>query len=524
MRRAALFLFTVVFSLFMSGCGSQTQVVTPTPMSNPTPSSVPVSLSVTDDPPAGVTVLFFQLNITGASLTTASSGSVSLLSSTNPIPVNVTQLQTDRAFLGNANVAAGTYNGLNLTFSNPQLTIYNGTGSTIGSGANACANNTVCQLQPAAQNMSLTLNSTPPFPVTLTANSPLAFMIDIHLDTVIQSDLSVNLGATNGVTISQLPTPPTGKPFPHLGHLWGTIQSINNSTSPNGFTLQTGFGKTFNIDVNDSTTYSNFPASAACTTSAETFSCLATQQVVKVEVSEQSDGTLLASEVDYVQLASQMLVEGNIIRLNTTGGNTVMDLVPQRGWASPNSLPLGHRVRVTVPSGGVTYAIDSGSFTLPSSGLSFASASDLIVGQEVSVVVQGSVTPATGSGSWTTWSGPGPATFTTSSITLEPSQITGSVAALPATGQLSFTLSTLPFFFVPPAAASTTPVWAPVNITVQTTAATTFTNFTTDDLSGLAMNDIVSVQGWVFSTPSGATNITLAAETVDDRPGPIPLF
>jgi hypothetical protein len=40
----------------------------------------------------------------------------------------------------------------------------------------------------------------------------------------------------------------------------------------------------------------------------------------------------------------------------------------------------------------------------------------------------------------------------------------------------------------------------------------------------LAMNDIVSVQGWVFSTPSGATNITLAAETVDDRPGPIPLF
>jgi hypothetical protein len=446
------------------------------------------------------------------------------LSSTNPIPVNVTQLQTDSAFLGNASVAAGTYTGLNLTFSNPQLTIYNASGSTIGTGANACANNTVCQLQPSATNMSLTLNSTPPFPVTLTASSPLAFLLDIHLNTVIQSDLSVNFGVTNGVTISQPPTPPSGTPIPHLGHLVGTIQSINSSTTPNSLTLQSGFGKTFTIDVGGSTTYENFPASSACTTSAETFACLAAQQVVKVDVSEQTDGTLLASDVDYLQLASQIMVEGNIIRLSAASGNTVMDLIPQGGWATPGTLPLGHRVRVTVPSSGVTYAIDSGSFTLPSSGLSFASISDLAVGQEVTVVVQGSVTPAAGSSNGSTWFGSGPATFTTSSITLEPSQITGSVGALPATGQMNFTLSTLPFFFVPPASASAPPSWAPFNLTVDTTAATTFTNFSTDSLSGLALNDIVSVQGWVFSTPTGATSITIAAEAVDDRPGPTPMF
>src|SRR5208282_2680170 len=212
MRRAAQFFFTGVFLLFMSGCGSQTQMTTPPP-NNSNLSQAPVSITVTDTPPPGVAVLFFQLSITAANLTSSSGASVSLLPSSNPIPVNVAQLQTDSAFLGSANVAAGTYTSLSLTFSpNTQLTIFNGSGATIGSGANACATNTVCQLTPSTTG-SLTLPfTTAPFPVTLAANSPLAFKVDIHLNTVIQSDLSVDLGATNGVTISQLPTPPSGAP------------------------------------------------------------------------------------------------------------------------------------------------------------------------------------------------------------------------------------------------------------------------------------------------------------------------
>jgi hypothetical protein len=520
MRKAVQFLFIVLFLLFMAGCGSQSQVTT-TPVST-NPADVPVSLSITDTPPAGVTVLFFQLTITGATLTSSSGGTVSLLSSANPIPVNISQLLTDTAFLGSANVPAGTYNSLSLNLANPQLTIFNGSDSAI---ASTCALNTVCQLQPNTSPLTLTFpssgaSSTAPFPVTLSANSPLAFKLDIHLDAVIQSDLSVNLNATNGVTISQLPAPPSGMPFPHLGHLKGTIQSVNTSASTNGFTLQARDGRTFTIDVNSSTTY-NYPGSVC---SADNFSCLAPQQIVKVEVSLQTDGTLLASEVDYVQLAGQTTVEGNIIRLSTSGGNTLMDLILQNGPAASSTLPLGHRVTVTVPAG-AAYAIDSGSFTLPG-GLSFASASDLIVGQEVSVVVQGSVTTASGSNSWTPWTGPAPITFTTNSVTLEPSQITGTVAALPTPqGSLSFTLATKPVFFVPPSATpGATPAWAPVIITVETTSATTFTNFTTDSLSGLALNDIVSVGGRIFSTPSGATAITQAAETVVDRPGVVPLF
>jgi uncharacterized protein DUF4382/uncharacterized protein DUF5666 len=510
MHRASWFLFLAGFLLAISGCGGQYSMAS-NPASNTTSSNVPVSIMVTDTPPAGVTVLFFQLSITGATLATTS-GSVSLLNTTNPIPINITQLQTDAAFLGSANVPAGTYNSLSVTFANPQLTIFNDSGAAIGS----CANNTVCQLTPTTTPSTLTFSTTP-FPVTLAANSPLAFKLDIHLDTIIQQNLSVDLSATDGVTVSQLPTPPQGAPFSPIGHLIGTIQSLGT----NAFTLQTGDGRTFNVGVNSSTTY-NYPSSV-CTTA--NFACLATQQIVKVKLSLLSAGTLLATEVNFVQPVGQNVLEGDIIRLSSSGGNTVMDLIVQQGAPMPmfDKFPFGQRASVTVPSTGVTYVVDSGSFAVPS-GLSFASSTDLAVGQEVSVVVQGSVAPGSGTDMSVPFLGPAAIALTTNSISLEPSQITGSVAAINASAS-SFTLSTFPFGFVPPAATQgALPTLVPFNLTVQTTSATTFTNLTPDTIAGLSVNDVVSVGGWIFSTPSGSTTITQAADTVVGRPGPVALF
>ena len=199
--------------------------------------------------------------------------------------------------------------------------------------------------------------------------------------------------------------------YPHLGRegpcrTSATCSGRSKASTPppaqTGSRSRLGDGRTFTIDVDSSTTY-DYPSSVCST---DNFSCLATQQVVKVEVSLQTDGTLLASEVNYVQPAGQMTVEGNIIRLSTSGGNTLMDLILQQGPDASNTLLFGRRVTVTVPASGVTYAIDSGTFTIPG-GLSFASASDLIVGQEVSVVVQGSVATPNVSGSSSPWAGPG---------------------------------------------------------------------------------------------------------------------
>jgi len=511
MFKAAAASFIVASLLVMAGCGNQssltsTSISAPsgtssTPPSNPSVVTAPVGLAVTDAPPNGVTVLFFQLSITGATLTP---GNVPLLSGPNPIPVNVSQLQTEVDFLGNANVAAGTYTGLTVTFANPQLTIYNGSGAAIGT----CANNSICQLTPTASPSTLTFSSAP-FPITLTTNSPLAFTLDIHLDTVIQPNLTVDLSAPSGVTLSQLPSPPGEEPFPALGELRGTVQSVGTDQ----FTLQSYFGRTFTILANDSTTYS-FPSNVC---PADAFSCLGQGQLVKVTVSLQPDGSLLATSVDYLQAAGQKTVEGTIVDLSTSSGTTMMDLILQHEpfGSMSNTLPLGGYAQVTVPASGVTYAVDSNGFSIPS-GLSFASASDLQEGQEVQVVVEGAVTTSSGwnSGSHSTPFGHAGLAFATDSIELLPSQITGTVAAIDLSS-LNFTLSTFPGLFLPRAAnAGGPPNWAPVEITIQTTAATTFTNFTSDTLSGLAKDDMVSVGGWVFSTPSGATSTTVAADAV----------
>jgi hypothetical protein len=488
MRKATLALFATTILLFMTGCGSQSPVSSVTP-TNPVPSVAPVGLTVTDDPPAGVVVLFFQLSITGASF---QPGNVSLLSSTNPIPVNVTQLQADSAFLGSTNVNAGTYNSLTLTFANPQLTIYNGTGAAIGS----CANNTVCQLTPATTPLTLTFSSAP-FPLTVTANQPVGLQLDIHLNQIIQSDLSVNLAATNAVSVSELPSSPAGQPSSGLGRMVGTVQSLGM----NQFTLQTAWGRTVTIDVNSSTTY-NFPPNAlcggVCNVACQGFGCLIVGDILKVRVSLQSDGSLLASEVDYIEGPGQENYEGTIVSLNTSGSNPTMNLILQNaGDASTTSsaFSLGGYASVTVPATGVTYSVDSGSFTMPSvSNMeTFSSAGSLLAGQEVTVTPNGSVSTSTSPG--TNWGLP-TLTFTANSISLEPSQITGQITSVAASTS-SFQISPMVNFFMPHLGNSPGS-WNPVSVSAYATSQTTYEGLSQDSFSGLAVNNAVSVQGWLF--------------------------
>ena len=334
-------------------------------------------------------------------------------------------------------------------------------------------------------------------------NTPLGFLLDFHLNMVIQSDLSVNLGVANGVTIEQLPPAPPSGP-PRFGFLFGTVQSVNSSQ--NQFTLQTRDGRTFTVDASSSTTYDNFPSSV-CTTS--DFSCLASGQIVKVQVaSVQAGGTLLAAEVSYVQAAAQQVVEGNIIGLSTSNGSTVMTLLLH--WCPPDNgrFIFGGMALVTI-AGNATFSIDSDNFTIPT-GLSFGSTSDLLVGQDVQVdVVSGTLSNSPSSGHWA----PPAVSFTTDSVELEPSQITGTITAIESSAS-SFTITTFPNFF----ARWFNRNWTPTQITVETASQTTYLGLSPDSFSGLTDNTVVSVRGWLFSTPSGPTPSTMAAEMVLGRP------
>jgi hypothetical protein len=464
---------------------------------------------MTDDPPAGVSVLFFQVSLTAASLTPESttSSAVSLLPNNTPIEIDVTQLQALSAFLSTASVAAGKYTGLNLTFANPQLVIFNQSDSSLGS---TCAVGSVCQLTPAFDNNTSSLSFTSsPFPVTVSAGSPLGFLIDFHLNTVIQSDLSVNLAATNGVTIAELPPAPTP---PHFGFLAGTV--TGTTPSSNQFTLQTAWGRTFTIATTSSTTFNNFPSSA-CTTPG--FSCLAQGQIVKVEISGfGSNGELTASEVDYVRMAATQTVEGTVIDippLPLPTGELIVQMILHNSPGSTSGVPLGGVATVTLHNSD-TFTIDNNGFTIPS-GLSFTGIADVTVGQDLQLVVEPGTWSTTGFGTGPgAWGFPGSIAFTASSVALEPSQMTGAITAIDSS-TTSFTLGAAGPFFAPwplPTAIS--------SYDVLTTSQTAYTGFSPDNFSGLATNDFVSVNGWLFPSSTSPSTPVVAAQSVVLRPSP----
>ena len=162
--------------------------------------------------------------------------------------------------------------------------------------------------------------------------------------------------------------------------------------------------------------------------------------MVKVQVSSVAGGSVLtASQVAYVQEASAQTVEGTIIRippLPLPAGETVIQLILHRSPNGDTSLPLGGMATVAVwaPASGsnpaTTFSIDNSGFTIPS-GLTFASANDLTVGQTVQVTVTpGSLTSKGGGPGNNGWGPPHSVSFTASNVELEPSQITGWVTGV----------------------------------------------------------------------------------------------
>lgn len=435
----------------------------------------------------------------------ASIAPVSLLYNNTPIQIDVTQLQALSTFLSTVNVLSGTYTSLNLTFANPQLVIYNQSDSSLGS---ICTVGSICQLTPSFDNNSSSLTFTSsPLPVTVSAYSPLGFLVDFRLNTVIQSDLSVNLSAANGVTITELPTAPTPPQFGFvIGAVLGTTPSLNQ------FTLQTPWGQPLVIDTTSSTTFNNFPSSACSTLG---FGCLAQGQIVKVAISSvQGDGNLMASEVDYVQAAAAQTVEGtviNILPLPTPAGEEIVQMILHSSPTPASGVPIGGVATVTLASS-ATYTIDNNGFTVPS-GLSFTGTADVTVGQNLQlVVVPGTLTSSGGAPGSGLGGFPSSLSFTASTVELEPSQMTGAMSATDSS-TTSFTLGVAAPFFAPWPLST-----AISSYSVLTTSQTAYTGLNPDNFNGLASNDFISVNGWLFPPVTSAGGPTLAAQSVVLRP------
>ena len=99
-----------------------------------TPATVPVTMSVQDSPPAGVTVLSFEIQITSASLQPSDTTKPAVALLTRPTDVELEHLQSEPALLGSLNVPAGTYSSVTVAFANPRMVIFNSTAAPITVG------------------------------------------------------------------------------------------------------------------------------------------------------------------------------------------------------------------------------------------------------------------------------------------------------------------------------------------------------------------------------------------------------
>lgn len=482
MRKPIFLALLAVLSTLLTSCGSSNNAIGGCGGQCPV-SAAPVSLTMTDDPPSGVTVLFFQVSLTAASIQPTSGSPVSLLNNT-PIQIDVTQLQALSAFLASANVPPGTYSSLSLTFANPQLVILNQADTAL---AGSCAVGSICTLTPAIDNSAAVNFTSAPFPVTVSANSPLGFLVDFHLNTVIQSDLSVNLGVANGITLAQVPPSASSTP-PPFGFLIGTITTVTPST--NQFMLQTPSGQTFIIDAS-SAALADWPPCP----SPGGISCLGPGDIVKVQIaSVETGGILKAATVTWLQLQSQnqQVVEGTVVGFN----GAQVKVILQDLFLSPNAAPLGGVATVTLDQG-AAFSVDSGGFAIPS-GFVFSGFSNLAFGQQLQLAVDsGSMSCATSNAITAGgWGPPAFCTFSTNNVQLEPSQLSGLILSIDSSAS-SFTLGNFPSITFDPVGS------IPAGIAVNTTSQTTYQGFSPDNFAGLANNDFVSVNGWLFENDNG---------------------
>lgn len=463
----------VLFSVFTSaGCGANYGMnPAPTVPSSNAAGAVSVPITMTDTPPAGVTILSFEVTVTSATL---NPGNVDLLAGKGPIRIEVRKLETESAFLNTASVRPGTYTSLNLTFANPELTFQNNTAAALA----GCAVGAVCEIGPSG-----TLNSVVTFAapgIAISGNAPVGIQIDVNPNQIVTAALGVNFGL--GVSAQTMAMKPAGE-VEDLEDLQGTVQNLNLTSSQ--FTLHTMHGD-FTILINNNTEFELESCGAA------NLSCLVNGEVVKVDVMVMSAGAFVARkiEAEAEDEVEDDELDGIIFKIDDA---THFEMVVLDELRSVNNVNVGNPVVVTLNN--ATFRVQTDNLPVPGTLLtSFESAmntSQLIPGQTVQVRVAAPVNP-----------GP-PFLVTSDRVRLQMTQFTANVLA-GSIAAPNFSVNNLPALFTMAGITS---------IHVQTSSQTEFGDVAS--ISALANGDTVSLRGLLFR--NGANPPELIAKKVRRR-------
>ncbi len=430
-----------------------------------------VSVTMTDTPPTGMTLLSFEVSVTGAAL---NPGSVDLLAGKGPVQIEVKKLETESAFLSTTAVTPGTFTSLLLTFANPKLTFKNDTGAALV----GCAIGAVCEVKPTG-----TLTSTVNFPgsvIVVMPNSPIGIQVDVSPNTILGANLGVDFSLAGAVSLQQLSMKPAGD-LDDLDDLRGAVQNLDATNKQ--FTLHTADGD-FSITT-DSNTQFDFEACAA-----NNFACLQNNQVVEVDSMLMAGGVFLAKRIEFEDDAEDDELEGVVFKIDDA---THFEMVVLDELRSVNNVSVGNPTVVTLSNAG--FQVETDGLSVPSTlQVGFEGATDtsqVLPGQTVQIRLTGPANP-----------GP-PVAVTTDRVRLRMNQFTANVKA----GSIvppDFSVDTLPALFTNAGISS---------IHVQTSGNTDFEGIS--GVTALADGNTVSLRGLLFK--NGALSPELIVKKVRKR-------
>jgi len=421
-----------------------------------------LNLLVSDTPSSKITVLSFQIQITAAVL---QPGNVSILP--KPVTVDLAQLVADTGFLASSVVDSATYTSLDLSYANPKVTLLNNTGAAISAHGQSCAAGATCTYTPPLNNATLSI-SNGVFPLTLTASSSTGINIDLSIPDLLQSDLSISFANGTSVNLSLLGSGPV-----RIDDVLGTVTSVNGTQ----VNLTTAFGDSLVLAENSASTY-QFPTSVCPTAAA---SCITSGQVVALDASLNGDGTLLIDSMSYLGNSGASLIRALVLS-GASGSTPSAQLLLLHGF-NVSSLSPGEVATVTFGADAAYSVATAASPTIPNA--SFASAADLLPGQELIVGV-GSDLVASSTPS-----------FTTTAVYLQSSQVIGDIALVETTNS-ALMIDTLTGLFT----ASGLHIQA---IDVKADTDTTLVGF--GALSALNPGELIVAKGPLLNVPGRAPAI-----------------
>jgi hypothetical protein len=434
-----------------------------------------------DAPPPGTSILKFEITLSGATLcpTVGSGGEcagspqVQLL--TTPVTIEMTRLQLQSAFLSLKSVAAGTYGGVRLTFSNPEIKVMNLDGSVS-----------------TLEGVDLPLNPTSVTPtfsggLTVGADTNFGLLIDLNVLESIQSSGGVITGIAPVVSLTNLPVT-VGQTVEELEDTKGRVSNLNKTCPSGSFTLNDSMtGLPIASLRFDSTT--EFDDDLTC-------EILANDQIVEADIVLRSDSLtsvqFFAKKLELANPADEPSLEGLIVQVNPfdDANNRYQLVLLVHEAENISGIGNGAFVTVNINPDTALFRVDADSLPVESSA--FASGADLLAGQSVEVdVLSGSVVVGTNNCAAVEDG----CVAGAEKIKLKKGSITANVQG---TSQPNFTLTTLPSIFgtltLMRRLSADCENCSIANITVVTSDQTKFEGLP-GDFSGLQVGQTVTVRG-----------------------------